>query len=1252
MTEPNLVLIDDRDLRPEVPWVSPTCYSCARLLGYRRCQVFDWVPEPIWKGEHDHRTYYRGDGGITYAPRSRLNSLKFGGPGSGNWGHLGREGEHGGSAEGTGGSFDVSEYPANFKDISKEQLMAQANYNDIRATMRKDLAAIRRGDAKVEPVSGPVDRMAVATIINNARAEITTFTGYLASDCTDRLHRYTNLLEGQLKSAADDLEGVDAADLNDMVRDSVEKLVYQEVESNRQQFTDHGIRHITSNIENQSDIQDALISAGVEISPRERLLGTMVMVNHDVGYTTPLVREGGLRGIMAAGHHSEMGSQIYEEQRELWDADRIFSGEEYDRAVELIGTHQAAMLDVADPVGLSTRLADNLSLFAPEKLPSMFRYVPGGEDILVDLGEAMRDGDEQAFEAGRQELLGQIKESGLEPNLQRDLSLAVDQMNIQTPKFTMGTLAGEISSIQSSPEALIEVNIQHNELDEVLQRHFDMGQKQLDKFLKDYGITDRERQTEFNIGELEGKPIIKINVYGVDPATLVEPPIMQFGGPGSGNWGHSGVDDVHGGSSEGSGPTHTRYGGRFKTTLTRENMVRQGKQVNFATFDMLRDVLVRENVTERNIFYQSDEQLERAGRDLDNPDTLNIDDVRNDIRGVVKGAVSRSLADKLADKAEFGAMVTGTRGIASHYYDTMLDLETEINNEASRIGRKHGWDSPEYTEIKADYREQQELIMSMQSADKDLTTARHLHGPEKLRTIRLEPSQLNRYESDLEDRVRARLAKYGYLAEVEAAARESMCSAIIGQWAETSADHVPAAVAMQMVAASEFRLSGAKFDHLPWEAREKAREQYGQHKEAMGQFLRAQYEQTQEFLADAGIESVTVYRGMVLRPQIIDRETYKPIGPNEDYDNMRAVLVPDEPAPPYKQWSKSATTELSMQPMSSASYLLGEATVFGNPGSGGLGIIAAAEIPAERILSTPLTGTGCLSEAEIIVLGGTDEWRVAAYDKSEFTQMPGEGLAGRDWNPTEQLTGEGPAKPNITGRKLVLFDETFALGGEGSGHHDHDGLAGVWGGSLPGPGAADSALQSLTDKAKRYEPAITAAVTDVANKIGAKMEGLKYRLKTEKSLKDKLQKYQREDSRANAQQLERRVRDSVRYTMTFEEDKYAQGIMAAEKEMRQAGFQLTEARNYWPKSEAELTDTLYMGVNTNWTNDQGFVFELQLHTPSSWECKEFRTHADYKALEQAETESTKERLMKAINTKWRAIAVPAGVGAVTFGGGP
>jgi len=262
---------------------------------------------------------------------------------------------------------------------------------------------------------------------------------------------------------------------------------------------------------NQKEMLDSLQSSGITVTPKDRLLAIFVMINHDVGYTVPLIRGGGLMAIKAAKEHPAYSRKIAEEQKDLWDVDKIFNEAEYNRGLDIIETHDAVDMDARDPVALTTRIADNLSLFQKEKLPSMFEYVDGSERLLVAMGLTAKKDDKERFEKYRSQLYDRIDKAKFSPALKRDLKAATKEISFMTPKFTVGVLAGEISKIGNSDTSLIQVTIKHNKFDETLQKLFDMGQKQVQKFLGDYGETDFSK-TEYHLGKYGDKSILELKV--------------------------------------------------------------------------------------------------------------------------------------------------------------------------------------------------------------------------------------------------------------------------------------------------------------------------------------------------------------------------------------------------------------------------------------------------------------------------------------------------------------------------------------------------------------------------------------------------------------------------------------------------------------------------------------------------------------------------------------------------------------------
>jgi hypothetical protein len=80
------------------------------------------------------------------------------------------------------------------------------------------------------------------------------------------------------------------------------------------------------------------------------------------------------------------------------------------------------------------------------------------------------------------------------------------------------------------------------------------------------------------------------------------------------------------------------------------------------------------------------------------------------------------------------------------------------------------------------------------------------------------------------------------------------------------------------------------------------------------------------------------------------------------------------------------------------------------------------------------------------------------------------------------------------------------------------------------------------------------------------------------------------------------IYDGVRYTFLFENPQYTAGIAQSSQGLKDAGYELVEARPGWDREE-------YKGISSRWLDPvDGFSFEVQWHTPESWSARQ-QTHA-------------------------------------------
>jgi hypothetical protein len=120
------------------------------------------------------------------------------------------------------------------------------------------------------------------------------------------------------------------------------------------------------------------------------------------------------------------------------------------------------------------------------------------------------------------------------------------------------------------------------------------------------------------------------------------------------------------------------------------------------------------------------------------------------------------------------------------------------------------------------------------------------------------------------------------------------------------------------------------------------------------------------------------------------------------------------------------------------------------------------------------------------------------------------------------------------------------------------------------------------------------------------LAGLEYRLKERYRIEEKVEFDVRKWG-VTPDQAFSNVKDAIRYTFQYPEERYAEGVLGDIERLKSEGFQLTECRNSWAGVE-------YKGINSRWrVPESGQLFEVQFHTPASFTAKQ-QTHGAYERL--------------------------------------
>ncbi|MBU1992841.1 hypothetical protein KKG51_04055, partial [Patescibacteria group bacterium] len=319
----------------------------------------------------------------------------------------------------------------------------------------------------------------------------------LSTDQKILIQKLTNDL---VDTAAQTEMSVDQA--TQLVEDTVEKLIYQTVETTKRQLGDHGIRHISGNIKVADQLMQKLESAGHKFTKQDKLLMMVTHINHDMGYTVGL----GRFGFDGTKLHDLTGEMIIDNQRESFEG--ILSPERFAQMQRLIRDHDGTEMifdseNTMDTLGSVVRISDNMALFANEKLPEVFARDMQALKIL-GLIQLARDSkiDERStiVQELKENLRGIIINKRREGEISRaeeiNLTKAVDEIFHSSGKFTLGMTGGRYGGdlfqvgIGEDGKTIIDIRLEKSESQKTLSETFEKEQKleavQFLKMVNDY----------------------------------------------------------------------------------------------------------------------------------------------------------------------------------------------------------------------------------------------------------------------------------------------------------------------------------------------------------------------------------------------------------------------------------------------------------------------------------------------------------------------------------------------------------------------------------------------------------------------------------------------------------------------------------------------------------------------------------------------------------------------------------------------
>jgi hypothetical protein len=193
---------------------------------------------------------------------------------------------------------------------------------------------------------------------------------------------------------------------------------------------------------------------------------------------------------------------------------------------------------------------------------------------------------------------------------------------------------------------------------------------------------------------------------------------------------------------------------------------------------------------------------------------------------------------------------------------------------------------------------------------------------------------------------------------------------------------------------------------------------------------------------------------------------------------------------------------------------------------------------------------------------------------------------------------------------------------------------------------ADSArIRAIDDGCARVERIERDTVTPAMLRIeaedpGRRLAGLDNRRKGKERLTEKVLKAVNERGHSLDEAFGL-VKDAIRYTFCYPDDRYTSGVYADCDRLQRAGFEFIDRENSWAKEQ-------YKGINSRWrVPEGGQIFEVQFHTEASLEAKEI-THPAYEKLrigvptkaEQRELEDSQKRITAQVPIPLGAADIP------------
>lgn len=335
-------------------------------------------------------------------------------------------------------------------------------------------------------LGGRLDARNLKRSRDNLLAQVDAFGHLLAADAQRLLRRFIQesieLLDVSLKTRA--VSGLDVVEMDGILQDWVNKLIYQELINRRRSLGERGIRRICANVDLAENLYKNWRPNGNTFL-RDRLLLRLIFVHMYLGHTAYAARVS-YRGSKL---HRTYGLRMFVDDINRYRM--LFEPQELETAkLALSEAHELSLPLENQRIVAFVQAIEHLGAYAPHRVWQQLAQLPGVEDYLEDLQTRAQKSDISRYVAAKTAFRAFLGQSSLPVVLQEDILAAMRPFEKEAPYIELPWVgvAQEFFVRVAQPPTL-ELTIADDLFLTRFQTLFDCQQELLARVLKQQNIT-------------------------------------------------------------------------------------------------------------------------------------------------------------------------------------------------------------------------------------------------------------------------------------------------------------------------------------------------------------------------------------------------------------------------------------------------------------------------------------------------------------------------------------------------------------------------------------------------------------------------------------------------------------------------------------------------------------------------------------------------------------------------------------------